>query len=100
MFYTHIGGNGELVVLLLEGLGLQVVPSNLHVVGQEGLPVSVDPVKHLTKKHFVFTLTLCKSKIQTVGIFKVLSLDRIRTRVDVIRIRIMLIQIHSTVFFT
>jgi hypothetical protein len=48
---THIGRNSELVVVLLEGLGLQVIPPNLHVVRQERLAVRVDPVEHLKHLH-------------------------------------------------
>ena len=46
---THIGCDGELVVLLLELGGGGVVPADVHVGGEEHLAVGVDPVKHLGK---------------------------------------------------
>ena len=37
-------------MVLLQLLRRAVVPPDLHVVGQENLPVTVDPVEHLQKK--------------------------------------------------
>merc|ERR1719270_1458910 len=46
--HVHIiGGHCELSVFLLKLAGSPVVATNVNIVGQENLPVGVNPVKHL-----------------------------------------------------